>query len=128
MILLDTCVLIWLASDPTEISPSAVTLMRATAGNLFVSAISAFEIGQKAAAGKLTLPRPVNSWFSAMLEHHGLREIPVNGEIAARATLLPPVHRDPFDRILIATAQTVGLKLMTPDLTIAKYPGLDILW
>jgi PIN domain nuclease of toxin-antitoxin system len=52
----------------------------------------------------------------------------VTGSIAARATLLPNIHRDPFDRILIATSQTEKLALLTPDETIAKYPGLEILW
>ncbi|MGP8202120.1 MAG: PIN domain-containing protein [Limisphaerales bacterium] len=57
-----------------------------------------------------------------------MRELPVSGVIAARATLLPAIHRDPFDRLLIATAQEHRLKIVTPDATIAKYPGLDTLW
>ena len=63
-----------------------------------------------------------------MVQWHGLHEIPVSGAIAARATLLPAIHRDPFNRILIATAQEHRLKIVTPDATIAKYPNLDTLW
>jgi PIN domain nuclease of toxin-antitoxin system len=128
MMLLDTCVLLWLAADTTAISARAADLIRNTPEGLFVSAISAFEVGQKASAGKLSLPRPVDAWFAAMLQWHGLHEIPVSGVIAARATLLPAIHRDPFDRLLIATAQEHQLKLLTPDLTIAKYPNLQTFW
>jgi PIN domain nuclease of toxin-antitoxin system len=128
MMLLDTCVLLWLAADTTAISARATELIRSTPEGLFVSAISAFEVGQKAAAGKLSLPRPVDAWFAAMVQWHGLHEIPVSGVIAARATLLPAIHRDPFDRLLIATAQEHRLQLLTPDATIAKYPNLDTLW
>jgi PIN domain nuclease of toxin-antitoxin system len=128
MILLDTCVLLWLAAEPSAISTRATSLITRASEDLFVSAISAFEVGQKAAAGKLFLPRPVDEWFSMMLERRGLREIPVSGAIAGLATRLPPIHRDPFDRLLIATAQTHRLKLLTPDPIIAKYPNLDVIW
>ena len=128
MTLLDTCVLLWLAADPSALSSSAADLLRTGGGGLFVSAISGFEIGQKAAAGKLTLARPIDHWFPAMLERHGLVEIPINGIVAARATLLPAIHRDPFDRLLIATAQHHRLTLLTPDPTIGRYPNLMTAW
>lgn len=128
MILLDTCVLLWLASDTAAISKVATAQIRNTSDGLFVSAITAFEVGQKAAAGKLTLPQPVDVWFSEMMEWHGLREMPVDAKIAAQATLLPSIHRDPFDRILIATAQVHNFKLLTPDPTIASYPNVKTIW
>ena len=128
MILLDTCVLLWLAGDLSAISPGAVKLLRHTESACFASAVSAFEVGQKAAARKVSLPKPVDEWFAAMLEQHQLQELPITGAIAARATLLPRVHRDPFDRLLIATAQEHHLTLLTPDPTIAKYPNLRTAW
>jgi PIN domain nuclease of toxin-antitoxin system len=128
MILLDTCVLLWLAADTTAISARATALIRGSPNAVFVSAISAFEVGQKAAAGKLTLPQPVDAWFAGMAQWHGLQEIPVSGVIAARATLLAAIHRDPFDRLLIATAREHRLQLLTPDPTIARYPGVDVRW
>ena len=128
MMLLDTCVLLWLAADTSAISTRATELIRNTPEGMFVSAISAYEVGQKAAAGKLFLPRPVDAWFAAMLQWHGLLEIPITGAIAARATLLPAIHYDPFDRLLISTAQDRRLKLVTPDLTIAKYPNVETIW
>src|SRR5271166_3150203 len=100
MILVDTCVLLWLAAEPSAISARAAELMNRTPAGLFVSAISAFEVGQKAAARKLFLRGPVDEWFARMVERQRLHEIPVSGVIAARATLLPAIHRDPFDRLL----------------------------
>ncbi len=128
MMLLDTCVLLWLEADPSAMSAVATRAMLADPQSLFASAISAFEVGQKAAARKLRLARPVDEWFAAMLERHALRELPISAVIAARATLLPHIHRDPFDRLLIATAQHHHLTLLTPDPTIAKYPDLKLLW
>ncbi len=128
MMLLDTCVLLWLEADLSAISPQAASAMLAARQGLFASAISALEIGQKAAAGKLRLRRPVDEWFAAVLQRHILRELPVSAVIAAAATLLPRIHRDPFDRLLIATAQEHGLALLTPDPTFAKYPNLKVIW
>ena len=128
MILLDTCVLLWLAGEPSAISPTAVKLLRSGQTACFVSAISALEVGQKAAARKVFLPKPVDEWFAAMVQRHQLQELPVTSLIAARATLLPAIHRDPFDRLLIATAQQHHLTLLTPDTIIAKYPNLNIAW
>ena len=128
MILLDTCVLLWLAADISAISTKAAELLRNRSEGRFVSAISAFEVGQKAAAGKVSLPLPVDVWFERMMEWHGFREIPISGTIAARATLLPAIHRDLFDRLLISTAQEHRLKMLTPDAVIAKYPNLETIW
>ena len=120
--------LLWLAGEPAAISPAAAKLLRGAQTACFVSAISALEVGQKAAARKVFLPKPVDEWFAAMAQRHQLQELPVTSLIAARATLLPAIHRDPFDRVLIATAQQHHLTLLTPDSTIAKYPNLGIAW
>jgi len=120
MILLDTCVVLWLSSSAAQISRPAAAALRAQSGNLFVSSISAFEIGQKANLGKLTLPQSISTWFPAVLAQHGLHELPVTGAIAAQATLLPTLHRDPFDRLFVATAQAHALILVTPDLRMRR--------
>lgn len=126
--LLDTCVLLWLAAEPSAISDAATQAMLEAPSGLFVSAISAFEVGQKAAAGKLSLRQPVDKWFAGMAQRHALQELPVTGAIAARATLLPAIHRDPFDRLLISTAQAHRLTLLTPDTIISSYPDIKVLW
>jgi len=128
MILLDTCALLFLEADSSALSPAAADAIRSPGTMVAVSAISAFEVGQKMARGQLQLPVAVDQWFSRMLRQHALRELPLTGVIAARATLLPPIHRDPFDRLLIATAIEHQLTLLTPDRTIPQYPGLKTLW
>ncbi|MBL9174455.1 MAG: type II toxin-antitoxin system VapC family toxin [Verrucomicrobiales bacterium] len=128
MILLDTCALLYLGNDVSALSQTAADAIRSPGTMVAVSSISAFEVGQKAARGQLRLPLPVDQWFVRMLRQHRLRELPISGVIAARATLLPFIHRDPFDRILVATAMEHQLTLLTPDQTIRQYPGLKTLW
>jgi PIN domain nuclease of toxin-antitoxin system len=128
VILLDTCTLLWLTSDPEALSGRAREVLRRHRGALFVSAISAFEIGQKASRQKLTLPMPNSQWYPSALRLHGLRECPVGGEVATRAPDLPDLHRDPFDRILIATALTHDWKLLTPDPLIHQYSDVEVVW
>lgn len=128
MILLDTCTLLWLASDQGRLSSDAVRLIREQAGFLFASAITAFEIGLKARRGLLGLPLPAERYYLEALASHGIREIAVDGVIAARSTGLPPLHADPADRILVATAQRHSLTLLTPDPRIRGYPDTRVVW
>jgi PIN domain nuclease of toxin-antitoxin system len=128
MILLDTCVLLWLASDISQISPPARDAINLPGQAVFALAISAYEIGQKAKRGLLTLPLPIDKWFPAMLAQHSIQELPVTGAIAAKATLLPPIHQDPFDRLLIAASHEHQLTLVTPDPFIRQYPTTKTLW
>ncbi len=128
MILLDTCTLLWLALDQSRLSPAAAACLKKNAGSLYVSPLTAFEIGQKDAGGKLALELPPARWFSRTLELHGLRECAFTSLIALRASALPRLHADPFDRILIATAQHEAFTLLTPDPQIRAYPELSTLW
>ena len=128
MFLLDTCTLLWLTSDQTQLSSPAKEAIAGGAGKLFVSAISAFEIGIKHNKGKLELPIPPTRWFNRAMRLHGLRRIAITPRIALRATTLPPLHNDPMDRFIIATAQIRKLVLITPDEHISQYPNLACLW
>ena len=128
MILLDTCVLLWLAADQSKLSLKARELLGKSSGELVVSAISAFEIGLKHSKNKLRLPKSPDVWFHEALSFYDLRAIPITSEIAARSTLLPKLHADPCDRFLIATAQLGKYRLMTSDQSIAAYPDVDVIW
>lgn len=128
MILLDTCSLLWLVAEQKQLSPFARDTISRHAGRLFVSAISAFEIGLKHAKGRLSLPVAAEEWFTQALDFHGLREIPVSGRIAARSTSLPPLHADPCDRLIVATAQIHSLAILTPDPLIRNYPSTLTNW
>lgn len=127
MILLDTCTLLWLVGDQDKLSAAAIRAIRNNAGKIFVSAITAFEIGVKWKKGLLRLSLPPSEWFAMALASHGLTEIPVTSGIAIRAILLPDHHNDPADRILIATAIANDMTLLTPDKHIRAYPA-QALW
>ncbi|MBI4702817.1 MAG: type II toxin-antitoxin system VapC family toxin [Deltaproteobacteria bacterium] len=128
MLLLDTCTLLWLATGSKKLSDRARDAIAAHAGRLHVSGITGLEIALKHARGALTLPLAPDEWVGRALRRHGLAEVPVTLAIAARSGMLPPLHRDPFDRILVATAQLRALTLLTPDPAIAAYPDLRICW
>ncbi len=129
MILLDTCALLWLASDSPALSSSAKNALRKQADYLFVSSFSAWEIALKSSKGKLTLNNLTPAdWFARVLHQHRLTEIAVDHPIATASVALPPLHADPADRVLIATAQIHGLALLTPDPLIRQYPNLRSLW
>lgn len=128
MILIDACGLIALQCAPERFSEAARQRLEAPGSKVFVSAITAFEIGQKHATGKLILPLPPHEWFISCLRHHHLEELPISSTIALAATALPPIHRDPFDRILIATALVGNLTILTSDRIIPTYPSIQTLW
>ena len=119
-LLLDTHLLLWAASEPECLSPSARDLLLDPASQLVFSSASLWEITIKNA-----LDRPdfkVDSrrlW--RMLLVNGYRELPVSGEHAVAVNELPPIHKDLFDRILIAQARVEGLLLLTADKMVAKY-------
>jgi PIN domain nuclease of toxin-antitoxin system len=128
MILLDTCTLLWLALDQSGLSSPAKLRLQEQADSLHVSAISAFEIGQKAASGKLKLKLKPAAWFPRACELHGLQVLSLTAEASLAAAALPVLHKDPFDRLLIATAMTCGFTILTPDEKIRQYPRLKSYW
>ena len=127
-LLLDTCVLLWLADDPACLPPGVRKELADKDTRVHVSAMSALELGIKQRRGKLELPLPIGDWFAAMCRRSELDVVVVDAAIAAASAELPEIHRDPFDRVLIATAQRLRLVLVTPDETIRRYPDLDSLW
>jgi PIN domain nuclease of toxin-antitoxin system len=94
----------------------------------YVSVVSPWEVAIKVAAGKLRLLEPPFQWFQGLVERYDLRELPLEATAACAAAALPLVHRDPFDRVIVALAQTHGLTVLTSDDNIAKYVGVKTLW
>jgi PIN domain nuclease of toxin-antitoxin system len=128
MILLDTCALLWLVSDQTQLSEPSKRAIAANAGNLFLSSISAFEIAIKVRNGHLTLPISTEEWIEDAIQLHGIEEIPINSSVSTRSVLLPQLHKDPCDRFIIATAQIYHLNILTKDRMIPKYPDIQVVW
>ena len=126
-LLLDTCALIALAAGQL---PQAARTALLTANRALISPIVPWELGIKVKTGKLQLPESPLLWVQALAVKHQLI-MPVSGLDAAllcAAADLPLIHRDPFDRVLIATAQRDQLTLLTSDQIIPTYPGITTLW
>lgn len=129
MILLDTCTLLWLSAEPPRLpAPVVAAIRQAPPGQRYVSAISAYEIGVKHARGTLSLPGTPRTWLDATCAERGLSVLPVTKAIAQTATELPWHHRDPADRLIIATALDGDLTVLTPDPTFRAYAGVSLLW
>jgi PIN domain nuclease of toxin-antitoxin system len=124
-VLLDTCALLALGNGKLP-AQAAGALRRA--GDAYVSSVSPWEIGIKVAHGKLHLRESPRDWFRIAVERHRLREVPVDSDLACAAAALPLIHQDPFDRVIVALAQTQALTVLTSDKNIAKYPGVKTLW
>jgi PIN domain nuclease of toxin-antitoxin system len=115
-VLLDTHLLLWALGSPSKLPAAARKLI--DDANVYVSAATIWEVSIKATLGKLSAdPREV----LAALEPAGFLELPVTGAHAARVVDLPAIHRDPFDRLLIAQALTEPMRLLTNDAALAVY-------
>lgn len=119
-VLLDTCALIWLSEGGGALSSKALECI-GNASVVFVSSISAFEISLKHKKGGIGLPCNPGSWYSGILEHHDISEIPIDSQIADASVQLPDYHKDPCDRFIIATAMINQLPVVTGDKMFAQY-------
>lgn len=128
MLLLDTCSLLWLVATDDQLSRTAKEKIQNNHNGLYISAISFFEIGIKVNKKLLHLPLAPKEWFEQVLQLHDLIELPITGQIALLATTLPAVHRDPADRMIVATAMQHKLAIITPDHQIHSYPGVQCIW
>ena len=124
-VLMDTCALLALAGG--ELPNGAAVALR-QAPEAYVSVVSPWEVAIKVAGGKLRLIEPPVQWFLGLIERYDLREIPLDAGIACAAAALPPLHRDPFDRVIVALAQAHGFTVLTSDENIQKYLGVRTLW
>ena len=112
--ILDTCASLWLASGTKRLSKP--TLKRLNEGaTVYVSAISGFEIALKVGKGDLTLPHSPEEWFNRVMEEHGLMVLPIDLSVCVTAAQLPPIHVDPCDRFIIASAKLHDLSVVTAD-------------
>ena len=122
-ILLDTCTFLWLITDAPDLSPTVRERFADPHNEVFLSAASAWEIGVKWRLGKLELAQVPTTLVPAQREAHGITELPIDEESALHVTRLPPLHRDPFDRMLVSQSIVHGLVLVTPDPLVTQYPA-----
>ena len=115
--LLDTHVVLWALAEPEKLARPARTALEDSQNEVFVSVVSGWEIAIKRALGKLEAPDELE----AAIRMQGFEPLLMTFHHAAQAGSLPPHHRDPFDRMLIAQAQVEGLALVTRDSDIPRY-------
>ena len=120
-VLLDTHALLWWLSDDASLPGSARKIIALPANSVLVSAASAWEIATKVRIGKLPSATDLASDFAAHLDQEGFEVLPISLEHAVRAGLLPGPHRDPFDRMLIAQAQSENIPLVSNDAVFDNY-------
>ena len=121
-LLLDTHVLLWAAGASRRLPTDARVLLEDPENELVFSAASLWEVAIKRGIGREEFSADPRLLRRGLLENDYV-ELPVTGAHAAAVDLLPPIHKDPFDRILIAQAQIEGLTLLTADEVVARYPG-----
>lgn len=121
-LLLDTHLLLWAAGTPDRLSPTARQLLEDPLNELLFSAASFWEIAIKRALGRSDFHVDARVMRRELLDN-GYQELAITSEHAVSVDSLPLIHKDPFDRILIAQATVEGITLLTADTLVAKYPG-----
>ena len=120
-VLIDTHVFLWFM-EGVRLRQNARNFLSDTLTNeIFVSHVTAWEISIKYGIGKLKIPDVPEIWFPDRLRRAGFLQLPIEMRHALRVHNLPPMHRDPFDRLLISQADVENLTIVTEDLNFTKY-------
>jgi PIN domain nuclease of toxin-antitoxin system len=125
--LLDTHAFLWWTLEDARLSDVARAVIEAEENEIFFSAASAWEIALKASRGGLTLPEPVETYIPDRIAAYGFTPLAIGLRHALRAGSLPPIHADPFDRILVAQSQAEDLPLLSADAAINRY-DVETIW
>lgn len=125
-ILLDTHVWLWLQAEPEHLDPPVLEALEDETNDLLLSAASSWEVAVKWALGKLELPEPPSTYVPSRMQWQGVIGLAVEHSHALAVAELPPHHRDPFDRLLIAQALHYDLVIATADANFDAY-GVEVL-
>jgi PIN domain nuclease of toxin-antitoxin system len=120
--LLDTVTFLWATEDEARLTDAVRGIIRDPDEQVLLSAASAWEIDIKHSLGELRLPMPPDRLVPMARERMGVEELPLSEDSALRVGRLPHLHADPFDRILVAQAISLGMTILTPDEAIRQYP------
>jgi PIN domain nuclease of toxin-antitoxin system len=125
-VLLDTHVFLWLQTEPERLG-DRMALVEDSATTLLLSAASSWEMAIKYALGRLPLPEPPARYVPTRMRAIGAEALPIEHPHALAVASLPPLHRDPFDRLLVAQATIAGVAILTADPAVAQYPAETLL-
>jgi PIN domain nuclease of toxin-antitoxin system len=121
-LLLDTHLLLWAAGRPNRLPATARKLIAAPSNELLFSAASIWEVAIKRGLGRSDFQADPRLLRRGLLDN-GYVELPILSDHVVALDSLPPIHKDPFDRLLVAQATVEGITLLTTDTTVAQYPG-----
>lgn len=117
-LLLDTHIVLWWLADRARLTATTIALIQDPANRVFVSIATVWEMAIKESLGRLTIPDE----FLSSLDACGIELLPISEYHALAVANLPPIHKDPFDRMLVAQAMHEGLTLVTRDPLVMAYP------
>lgn len=121
-LLLDTHILLWAAAQPDKLSPEAATLISSENNRLYFSAASLWEVVIKNGLGRTDFHVDPHLLRRGLVDN-GYLELAISSQHTLAVGHLPDIHKDPFDRILVAQAETEGFLLLTSDDVVGRYPG-----
>ena len=121
-LLLDTHLLLWAAGEPSRLSARARKLINTPTNVLLFSAASIWEVAIKRGLGRKDFKANPRLLRRGLLDN-GYTELPILSHHVVAIESLPPIHKDPFDRLLVAQATVEGITLLTADSVVAQYPG-----
>jgi len=126
-LLLDTCTFVWLCSAPEKLSEPATRVLDKQSNDRALSLASVWEITLKYHSGKLPLSEQPHRWIEEQLRLQDIDVLPLQRTTLYRAGALPPIHKDPFDRVIAADALQRGLRVVSPDAPFRAY-GCEVIW
>lgn len=126
-VLLDTHVFLWWIDNNPQLSAHARTIISDSSNQLFVSTVSSWEIAIKSQTGKLGLPTNLEQFITDQIQRNGMSVMPIQLAHTLAIYRLPLIHRDPFDRMLVAQSQSEDVPILTVDPLITQY-AVKTLW
>ena len=126
-LLLDTCTFLWMTKGSKELSPTAIETFADPTNEVYLSAVSAWEINVKYRLGKLPLPLSPDKFIPKERKRHFITRLDLSENDTLHLCKLPTPHKDPFDRMLVCQAIEHSLTILTPDPLITQYP-IRSLW
>lgn len=126
-LLIDTNVFLWAGLRPERISPVAAAAIVDTSNQRLISSVAPWELAIKLERGRLTLPTDLASFVERVTNSLIAQELPITFQHAIATAALPPIHRDPFDRMLVAQAIVERVPIVTSDSHLARY-GVEVIW
>jgi PIN domain nuclease of toxin-antitoxin system len=125
--LLDTHAFLWMAADPDRLSKKILNIMQKQVNELFLSAAGGWEVALLHMLGRIELPDTPRRFIPEAMNQFNIEPLPITFPTAISAATLPLIHRDPFDRIIIAEAKKENMCIMTKDAMFSRY-GVETIW